>query len=95
MYCDNDAAVHIFQAGRGRDLFLQSCAHQLWLTCASHDITLAVDHIPGEFLTSSADALSWWHTGQQFKDRVNCVIRDQGVKIINVSPKAFVLSPLL
>ena len=64
LYCDNESAVHIFQAGRGRNHFLQSCAHHLWLICASHDITLAVSHIPGEFLTSSADALSQWHTGQ-------------------------------
>ena len=79
-YCDNDTAVHIFQAVRGRDDFLQSCAHQLWLTCASHDITLALGHIPGELLTSSADTLSRWHTGQQYKDHVNYLIRDKGVK---------------
>ena len=70
LYCDNETAIHIFQASRGSDPFLQSCVHQLWLTCASHDITLEVGHIPGEFLTSSADTLSQWHTGQQFQDRL-------------------------
>ena len=58
LYCDNDTAVHIFQVGKGRDTVLQGCARQLWLTCAFHDITLTVGHIPGKLLTSSANALS-------------------------------------
>ena len=95
LYCDYDTAVHIFQAGKGWDPFFESCARQLCLSCVSHDIILAVGYIPDEFLTSSANALSRWHMDQQFNDRVNCLIQDHGVMIINMSPQAFVLSPLL
>ena len=80
------------QAGPGRDPFIQACAQQLWLVCGSHDITLAVGDIAAELLIFSSDALSHWHMGQQYKDRVNMFIKDNGVNIISVSPDAFVLS---
>ena len=65
-------------------------------TCGSLvSLITSPSHIPGMLLTSSADALSRSHTGQQFKDRVNCLIRDYVVMIINVSPQDFVLSPSL
>ena len=88
--CDNETAVTIFQAGCGRDHFIQACARQLLLTCTSYDITMAVGHIAGELLISSADALSHCHIGQQYKDHVNMLIKDKSVKIISVAPDAFV-----
>ena len=69
--CDNETAVTIFQAGRGR-------AKQLWLICTSNDINLAVGYIAGELLISSAHVLRYWHMGQQYKDCVNMLIKDQG-----------------
>ena len=56
LLCDNAMAVSMFQAGYGKDQFIQACARQLWLLCATHDVTLAVGHISGDFLTASADA---------------------------------------
>ena len=67
LFCDSTTAVNIFQAGHRRDSWIQACARQLWLTCTTYDITLAVDHIVRKHLTSSADPLSHWHMGQHFK----------------------------
>ena len=92
LYCDNEMAVNIFQADCGRDPFIQACAQQLWLTCASHDITLAVGYIPGVLLTSLADALSCCHMGKCYKDHVNVLINDMGVKLVKVFLDSFVLS---
>ena len=47
-----------------RDTFRQACACQLWLICATYDITLGVGHVPGDTLLQSADALSCWYIGQ-------------------------------
>ena len=92
-YCDNEMAVTIFKAGSGRDPFIEACARQLWLVYTFNDITLAVGHITCDLLISSADALSCWHTGQQYKDCVNMLIKDNGVNFISLSPDAFVISP--
>ena len=95
LYCDNEMAVNIFQAGHGKDTFIQACTRPLWFICATHYITLAVGHIAGEHFTSSAAALSRWHMGQHYKDRVNMLIQDKGVNIVNVPSDAFEISPSL
>ena len=41
LFSDNATAVAIFQAGRSRDDFIQAWARELWLICATWDITLA------------------------------------------------------
>ena len=64
LFSDNATAVAIFQAGNGRDDFIQACSRELWLTCATWDITLAVGYVPGTSLKDTADALSRWHLGQ-------------------------------
>ena len=95
LYCHNKMTITIFQAGYGRDPFIQACAQQIWLVCTSNDITMAGGHIAWELLISSADALSRWHMGQQYKDHVNMLIKDKGENIISVPPDAFVLCPSL
>ena len=95
LYWDNEMAITIVQAGRGRDPFIQVCDQQLWLICTSYDITQHVGHIAGELRIFSVDVLSHWFMGQRFKDLVNILISDKGVKIISVAPDAFVLSPSL
>ena len=57
IFSDIAMAVAIFQAGKGRDAFIQACARELWLTCAVWDITLAVGHVPGTCLEDTDDAL--------------------------------------
>ena len=34
LFCNNQATVTIFQAGQGKDAFLQACARDIWQTCA-------------------------------------------------------------
>ena len=55
---DNFTAVVIFQARKGWNPFLQACTREIWLTCAAWDIPLAVGHVPGVTITSTAGALS-------------------------------------
>ena len=60
------------------DPFQQACARKMWLTCAIWDITLAVGHMAGESPTDTADALSGWHLGQMYMDRVSVLVKDRG-----------------
>ena len=85
-------AVAIFQAGRGRDLFIQACARELWLTCAAWDITLAVGHVSGTFLEDTADALSRDHLGQPYRGRVEAMLASQGMACVSVPDHLFTLS---
>ena len=52
---DNSMAVAILQAGKGRDLFLQACTWDIWLTCAAWDITLAMEHVAVVTITATTD----------------------------------------
>lgn len=81
LFCDNVTAHTINQAGRGRDTFLEACAQEMWITCAIWDITLAVGHIPGESLMATTDALSKWHLGQVFTDRISALVKDRGITL--------------
>ena len=76
----------IFHAGRGRDPFLQACAREIWLTCAVSDIILAVGHVSGASLTDTADALSRWHLGQVYKDKVQLMLSNYNIACIPVPP---------
>ena len=77
----------------GKDTFLQ--ASQLWLVHARYDIILGVGHILVESLLASADALSRCHLGQPYQDRVQHLIDNTGIKLIDVPSQAFHLSPSL
>ena len=92
LFCDNKAAVTIFQAGRGKDPFLQAGTRDIWQTCAQWDITLAVSHMPGELLQDTADALSRYHLGQIFQDRVSSLLNDKGMSLQPVPDHLFTLS---
>ena len=94
LHSDSATAVAIMQAGRGRDPFLQACAREVWLIAARHNITLTVEHIPGEQLIESADALSRFHLGPSYKRRVQQLVQ-AGVSIIHPSEAHFTLSDSL
>ena len=70
-------AVAIFQAGKGTDPFIQTCARGIWLPCTAWDVTLAVGHVPDTSLSDTADALIRWHLGQSYKDKVEAVLLDK------------------
>jgi hypothetical protein len=61
----------------------------MWLVAATHDLELQVTHIPGEQLTSSADALSRWHTAPVFQQRAQQYIDEHGLQLIDVPEEAF------
>ena len=62
LFSDNANTVTIFQAGRARDKFIQACAREIWLMCASWYITLVIAHIPGAHLTHTAGTVSRMRT---------------------------------
>ena len=51
-----------------------------------------INDITGVLLIFSADALSYWHMGQQYKDCVNMLINDKGVNIISVPPGVYTIT---
>ena len=69
--------VSIFQVGRC-DEFIQACASEVWITCATWDITLVVGHILGTHLSDTADALSKWHLGNCYTDKVDSLVNCNG-----------------
>ena len=58
LFSDNSTAVTIFQAGKGKDPFIQACAREIWLTCTAWDVTMAVGHVLGASLSDTTDSLS-------------------------------------
>ena len=84
LFSNNSTVVTIFQAERGRDPFLQACAREIWLHCATWDVTLVVGHGPGESLTLAADALSRYDLGQVFRECVDVVLKEMGIICVPV-----------
>ena len=92
LFSNNATAVAIFQASKGRDNFTQACARELWLTCATWDITLAVGHVPGNSLEDTADALSHWHLGHPYQERVARLLAYNNIRCISVPDHLFHLA---
>ena len=67
--CD-EAAVQVVRSGRTRDVFMQCCLRQLWLTSARYDLELHVSHIPGAH-NVFADCLSRWEVNSTFQTKVH------------------------
>ena len=86
---DSATAVAVLQAGRGRDPLLQAAARELWLLSARHQFHLSVTHVPGEQLLTTADALSRFHLGPQFRNLVDTLIEHHGVTIMDTQPAMF------
>ena len=95
LHCDSATAVAILQVGKGRDPFIQRCARELWLVTALHDINLSVQHIPGEELAATADALSRHHLGPLYRCRVEALVSRDHVSIIAPQRAIFTLSTSL
>ena len=65
-------------------------AHLCKLGC---HLGLAVGHVSGVSLTSTADAaLSRWHLGQEDKDSVKVLLEDHNITCIHVPEEMFHLS---
>ena len=57
IYCDNMAVVQALNMGKARDLTLATCARNIWLIAAMHNIEFIFSHIAGQF-NNIADLLS-------------------------------------
>ena len=66
LHCDSMVTVSVLQSGRGRDTFLLKCAREIWLLCATEQISLSVIHEPGINLSTTADALSRQHLAPKY-----------------------------
>ena len=89
LFCDNSAAVGIFQAGKGRDAFLLTCTRDILLTCTLWGITLVVGHILGAQFRDTADVMSRWHLGPVCRDRVSSLIKVRGITLQPVQDHLF------
>ena len=75
-----------------KESFLKTCAREIWLHCATWDVTLVVEHVSGESLTLTADALSRYHLGQVYRERVDVILKDWGITRVPVPQAVFTLS---
>jgi hypothetical protein len=91
LHCDSMVAIAVLQMGAGRDQFLLACAREMWLICATHNITLKPLHTPGELLTHSVDALSRMHTGQVYSNRVDKLLASKHLSMVTVPQHCFTL----
>jgi len=67
---DNTTAFYAIRDFRTRDRLLRDTARETALICASFDIDLQLEHVPGVTLTETADCLSRAHLGSPHQDRV-------------------------
>ena len=57
--CDNLAMVEILKSGKTRDVFLATCARNVWLITAMFNIDIIIIHVPG-IRNQVTDLLSRW-----------------------------------
>ena len=86
---DSQVAINVLQNGRSRDEFMLHCARNVWMILALHQITLISEHVPGESLTMSADALSRCHLGGEFKERAIDLINRNRLTVMDITPDMF------
>ena len=63
---DNIASAYALTTGRACDPILAACARELWLVAAVRQLTITVEHAPGETLVL-ADALTRRHKSPDFE----------------------------
>ena len=49
IHCDNQVVVSVLQSGKARDPFLGTCARNIWLWAATHDIEVSYVHLLGKY----------------------------------------------
>ena len=83
---DSQIAVNVLQHGRSRDPFMLQCARNVWMLLSLYQITLISEHVSGESLILSADALSRYHLGGEFKERADYLIVSNNLTVVPISP---------
>lgn len=66
VHCDNEVSVTVMNTGRSHNSFLLACLRELELVAARHEFEIRGNHIPGVD-NRIPDALSRWHTGQEYQ----------------------------
>ena len=87
-HCDNQACVEMINSMRSRNIFLQACLRELWLTLAVNNIMLKAAHIPGRENTL-ADYLSRWHTDAMYQSRFHALTVSLDLQPVAVNLQLF------
>ena len=64
---DNETSVQVINSHHSRSPLLQQCLRILWLICATHDLDLQAEHLPG---FPYADLLSRWCSDPSAQDKL-------------------------
>ena len=88
IHCDNQACVDMINSLRSRNIFLQACLRELWLTLAVNNIMLKAAHIPGRE-NILADCLSRWHTDAMYQSRFYALSVSLDLQPVTVHPQLF------
>ena len=90
IHCDNIACVYTLNTGRARDPYLLKCAREIWLISATHDFVITACHKRGAD-NVIADTLSRSHLSEQFKARLDTIIKQLALNVILVDESLFKL----
>ena len=88
---DNLNAAQAISSQRSHSPLIQQCLHVVWFLCASFDLDLAAQHIPGHF-NIIADLLSRWSKDAQAKSRFYTLPDADKFVFCDCSPDVFDLS---
>ena len=91
LHSDSQVAISVLQHGRSRDTFMLDCARHVWMVLSLYQITLTSEHVPGESLTMSADALSRYHINAEYKARAERFIAENNLTVCPVPSHMFKL----
>ena len=91
---DNLASVYALNTGRTRDYILAACSRELWLIAATQELTITLDHAPGETLVL-ADALSRRHKSPNYENIVCDLVRKKRLTQVAPCPLRYVLTNYL
>ena len=91
---DNLASVYALNTGRTRDYVLAACSRELWLIAATQELTITLDHAPGESLVL-ADALSRRHKASHYENTVSRFVQHKSLTWVNPCPLRYVLTNYL
>ena len=83
--CDNEASVYTYMYGRAKDSVMSACARGMWMLCATLNINLIVEHIPG-IRMQVADALSRLHNDAQSRIKAQTIIKEMSLSRIYPKP---------
>ena len=88
IHCDNQVCFEMINSMRSRNIFLQACLRELWLTLPVNNIMLKAAHIPGRE-TTLADYLSRWHTVAMYQSRFHALTVSLDLHPVAVNLKLF------